>query len=199
MADPIEAFPLTWPAGVARSRSRHRAQFTQTVTSAQDGLMRELRMLGASNIVVSSDVGPRKNDGMLYARANMNPADPGVAVYFARKGKQVVFACDKWHGVHNNIHAIAKTIEALRGIERWGSAEMMDAAFTGFAALPAPSVAPARHWSAVLGVPPNATVEDARAAYRRLIRDAHPDTGGSDEKATELNLALERALEASGG
>lgn len=189
----IEAFPLTWPAGVRRSPRRQSATFQQTVSSAQDGLMHQLRLMGARNIVISSDVGPRKNDGTLYARANMNPPDPGVAVYFDRKGQRVCFACDKWYGVHNNIHAIAKTIEALRGIERWGSAEMLDAAFTGFAALPATAGGGLRDWTEVLGIPATASHDEKKAAYRRLTMERHPDRGGSDEAMAELNLAFEAA------
>ena len=31
---------------------------------------------------------------------------------------------------------LAKSIEAMRGIERWGPSQMMERTFTGFAALP---------------------------------------------------------------
>jgi len=47
-------------------------------------------------------------------------------------------ACDRWDKVQDNIYAIAMTIEPLRGIERWGSGSMVEQAFTGFFALPAP-------------------------------------------------------------
>lgn len=46
------------------------------------------------------------------------------------------FACEKWQDVYGNIYAIGKTIEALRGIERWGTGDMVEQAFTGFVALP---------------------------------------------------------------
>jgi len=42
----------------------------------------------------------------------------------------------------------------------------------------------------VLGVPRDASLSDIKAAYRRLIRAAHPDReGGSDKAAAELNQA----------
>jgi curved DNA-binding protein CbpA len=42
---------------------------------------------------------------------------------------------------------------------------------------------------AILGVEPGASVEAVQAAYRRLIRMAHPDQGGTRGLAAQLNLA----------
>lgn len=42
----------------------------------------------------------------------------------------------------------------------------------------------------ILGLPPDATVEDAKAAYRRLAQIHHPDKGGTVEKFRQLALAL---------
>ena len=42
---------------------------------------------------------------------------------------------------------------------------------------------------AVLGLRPGASEEDIRAAHRRLMRTAHPDTGGSDWVAARINQA----------
>lgn len=43
----------------------------------------------------------------------------------------------------------------------------------------------------LLQVRRDASAEVITAAYRRLMRDAHPDHGGSAEKATALNVAYE--------
>jgi hypothetical protein len=64
-------------------------------------------------------------------------------------------------GINRNIYAIAKTIEALRGIERWGSGSMVEQAFTGFVTLPAPK----SPWE-VIGVPRGASSEEIEAAFR---------------------------------
>lgn len=42
---------------------------------------------------------------------------------------------------------------------------------------------------AVLGVKPDASVEEIKAAHRRLMRKVHPDQGGSDELASRVNRA----------
>ena len=43
----------------------------------------------------------------------------------------------------------------------------------------------------VLGVPPNATVEVIKAAYRRRIREVHPDAGGESASPLEVTAITE--------
>jgi len=129
-------------------------------------------------------------DGIPYANRR-NPDDPAAAVYFKRNGKPFCFACDRWDRVEDNVWAIAKTIDALRGIERWGTGEMGGAAFTGFAALPAPTSKGG--WFIVLGVPSHASTSEVEEAYTRMARKHHPDRNPGDHNATvmmqEINAA----------
>jgi len=46
----------------------------------------------------------------------------------------------------------------------------------------------------VLGLRPGATDEEIRSAHHRLMRTAHPDSGGSDWLATRINLARDILL-----
>jgi hypothetical protein len=46
----------------------------------------------------------------------------------------------------------------------------------------------------VLGVAPEATAEDIRAAHRRLIAAVHPDRGGSLELTRQINAARDLLL-----
>ncbi len=46
----------------------------------------------------------------------------------------------------------------------------------------------------VLGLAPGASADDIRAAHRRLMRGAHPDSGGSDWLATRINQARDVLL-----
>ncbi len=48
---------------------------------------------------------------------------------------------------------------------------------------------------ALLGLPEGASVEDIRAAHRRLMRSAHPDRGGSAWLAARLNAARDLLLD----
>ena len=61
---------------------------------------------------------------------------------------------------------------------------MIERAFSGFVALPAPK---APH--EVLGVEPNATGAEIDAAYRRKAKALHPDVpGGVQNAMAELNV-----------
>lgn len=46
----------------------------------------------------------------------------------------------------------------------------------------------------ILGVGPEAEAAEIQAAYMRLMRMAHPDRGGTDGLAAQLNAARERLL-----
>ena len=46
----------------------------------------------------------------------------------------------------------------------------------------------------ILGVGPDASAGDIRAAHSRLIRMAHPDAGGTTGLAAQLNAARDRLL-----
>jgi len=46
----------------------------------------------------------------------------------------------------------------------------------------------------VLGVSPKASNQEIKAAHRRLMREHHPDRGGSDEQAARLNEARDVLL-----
>lgn len=190
-----EAYPLYWPEGRARTAAykRQASRFTTGFGMAAKTVMDEIRRLGGRLPIVSTNV-PLRRDGLPLASAK-RVDDPGVAVYFTYKTKQVCFACDRWNKVEDNIWAVAKTIEAMRGIARWGTGDMLDAAFTGFAALPAPGSHHVRPWFEVLGYvsPAGLTQAEVEARYRTLAREKHPDVGGSGEQMAELNAARAEA------
>lgn len=47
---------------------------------------------------------------------------------------------------------------------------------------------------AVLGLGPQASIEELRLARRRLARSSHPDVGGSQQRMQEINAAYQSAL-----
>lgn len=184
-----EAYPLYWPEGWKRSKYREHSRFKTGFGAARNLLFAELERMGARKVILSTCI-PLRNDGL--PRANMRPdgGDSGVAVYFQRNGKDMVFACDKYRETCDNIYAIAKTIDAMRGIERWGASDMMERAFAGFKALAATSE---ENWWDVLECRPDATPDVIQLQYRARVRDAHPDSGGSVEAMQRLNMARDRA------
>ena len=192
----IEAYPLYWPEGRQRTPLAYRepAKFECTMARARDDVLHEIKLMKGSDPIISTNVALRR-DG-LPSGNQKRVDDCGVAVYFTYNGEQVCFACDRWDKIEHNMRAIAKTIEALRGIARWGTGDMMQAAFRGFAALPDQSNG--NNWRRVFGFTAFEIVmiDDVRARYRKMAAEAHPDRGGSNERMAVLNLAWQKAQEA---
>jgi hypothetical protein len=190
----VESYPLHWPAGWPRSTSsqRGKSRFSGQTFNQIKELQRELRLLGARNVVISSNV-PVRQDGLPYAdAAKRRYDDPGVAVYFTLKGKPLAMARDRYWTPWENMRSLVLAIEAIRSIERHGGQTMMERAFSGFTALPAPKSC----WE-ILGLSPSASVQAIKAQFTVKAKTAHPDVGGSDAAMAELIVAREEALKAS--
>ena len=196
----VPAYPLQWPTGWPRARFRQRAPFgttgrsrsgskeALTVADARSRLQEQVDLLVAKGVTLSTNIELRL-DGL--PRSGMpEPRDVGAALYFTLNRKQTVLACDKWDRVADNIAAIAKHIEALRGIDRWGVGTAAQA-FAGYQMLAAPE-----QWWQVLGVSQNATRDEIQRAYREKARTAHPDAGGNDAAMSRLNAARDQGLSA---
>ena len=78
----------------------------------------------------------------------------------------------------------------MRAIERHGGAAILNRAFTGFIALPAPE----QPWQ-VLGVGMNASREEIEEAYRKLAAKHHPDRGGNPQEMARINAARDDLYE----
>jgi hypothetical protein len=195
----VEAYPLQWPVGRPRTEPyrRKRAIFKTPRGKAIGGLLAEIKRLGGRSVVISSNLATYERGGQAIPYAGQRVDDPGVAVYFELKGRQRCFALDRYTSIDDNIHAVELTIMALRGVERWGGAEMMDAAFSGFQALPAPDGSPMigkPPWYAVLGVDLNSTKEEIRRRYLELAKETHPDSGGSVTTFQAIKEAYEEGM-----
>lgn len=209
----VNAYPLSWPDGWPRSTVRKTAKFGKrttdpgrtwqnlgrlTVAQADLRVRQELAALGvrdgdavvSANLVLRLDGRPRSDQN--------KPDDPGVAVYWqAKHGEPMrVMAIDIYDRVEDNLAAIAATLSAMRAIARHGGARILERAFTGFVALPPPND---DWWTKVLGLEnePAPIAESAvMSAYRRRLKDLHPDHGGSgtSEQIERLQAARDLAL-----
>lgn len=200
------AYPLCWPEGWKRTpaHQRQRARYKVTGERATDQLIQELKRMGAarSAIVLSTNIVLR-NDGLPYSKQPRHMTDdPGVAVYWStRSFKDRVIACDKWHDVYDNIHALGLSIAAMRSIDRAGASQVLERAFTAFGALPPSSstAPPERPWWEVFGLKQELLeaydVAMLSARYRDLAKQAHPDqNGGNGQAMVELNRAQAQML-----
>ena len=194
-------YPLQWPEGWKRTQSYQRktATFSRqgkalTVFDGVQRMLDELQRLGVhqDDVIVSTNLQTRL-DGL--PRSNQaRPGDPGVCVYWKpAKSPMRCMAVDRYDEVQDNLAAVAATLEAMRSIERHGGAAILDRAFTGFAALPAPAGGK-RDWWTVLELPSTASQAEIRDAFNRLAREHHPDRGGTDERMAEIIRARDEAL-----
>lgn len=200
--DTPQRYPLFWPAGWPRAKQRETAAFgtmrekagagykSRSILSMDEAMKRleaQLEALGAKDIVLSTN---QELNLRGIPRGDRPPTDPGAALYFTLRGRNIALACDKWNRLADNIGALAKHIEAMRGMDRWGVGTV-EQLFTGYTMLPAPE-----QWWNVLGVKRTATEAEVKAAYRRLAAEAHPDKhDGSQAAMSRLNNARDRALE----
>lgn len=199
----IEAYPLTWPPGWRRATSRTNAKFNVGGSGGErkrrveisDGVNRVYQQLGAFGVrerdVIISSMLRIRLDGQPYRDQPVGGLDPGVAVYWKHRGTEKCMAIDRYTRLADNLAAIAATLEAMRAIDRHGGAEILDRAFTGFAALSAPEQP-----FQVLGVGANASREEVERAYRLLASEHHPDKGGDEAQMARINRARDALMEA---
>jgi hypothetical protein len=188
------AYPLQWPPGWPRTPATERSrgyQFKEaggeygkkfvTLDRARRLLREELALLGAADVVVSSN-------HRTGASATVG-GDHGVALYFTLNGRQMAMACDRFDNRPANMRSLGLAIEAMRQLERHGGGSMMERAFTGFAALPPPRSC----WD-LLGIDPGASPETVKAAFRAKAMESHPDRGGNNIDMAALTRARDEAL-----
>lgn len=209
----LASHPLAWPEGWPRHKGvRQEARFSKgeirasnvtgrTDISMVDAMKRvhyELDRLGvnviddcviSTNLKINMSGLPRSDQG--------EPGDPGVAIYWQKKGLPMrVMAIDIYSRARDNVAAVAATLEAMRKVERHGGAQILDRAFAGFLALPKPS---GPEWWEVLKFNLAGEVitrEAIMTRYRELARTRHQDSDtGSEHQMAELNRARDQALQ----
>lgn len=189
------AYPLHWPVGFPRSNEHKPSRFSTSISGAVRNVMDELRRFGndtgnpVENVVISSNV----------SLGSDRPKDPGVAVYFRWNGIDSCIAVDRYRYPEENLQAIALVIAADRTKLRHGGLNIVRAAWRGYAALPPPTGADGqlmRPWWQVLGLPEGATLDQAEARYRELVKQHHPDRGGDPARFNEIADAISKARSA---
>jgi hypothetical protein len=195
---PVKYVPLDWPVGTPRTRLRaDNYRFKVSLDTACHQLEDELRLLQAEDVVITSNAVLSRSGLPLSDQKRV--ADPGVAIYWRRKGRGHVMACDRWNSLRSNFRELGLALAALRRLQDSGVSEMVDRVFQGFLALPA-STTPKRAWWEVLNVPRETTNFDfVRVQYHAQLRTKHPDHGGTQEEFLELQEAYDAARRDLGG
>jgi hypothetical protein len=194
-------YPLSFPADRPRTSPGDRKEALWrnagsriTLSAAKERLRQQVNAMTRQgrpwrvlNQVLSTNIRYTASGSRDQSVSRRDPDDAGVAFYFDLDGKPHVLACDRWNTVADNIAAIAAHIEALRGQERWGVADLRQA-FAGHVALPAPDP-----WWGVLGVDRGASIDVITAVYRTKSKTAHPNAGGRRAEWDRLQAAYEAA------
>jgi hypothetical protein len=200
-----DAFPLAWPDGWPRATGAlkdGRSNFQRpasagrywTFIEAREALLSELLMVSdLRSAVISSDWRLGARGAVLLGAPR--PKDEAIAIYFTRKGRSYVMACDRYTRSEENMRSLTLALAAMRQLERHGGGVMLERAFAGFLALPQPKTC----WEVLgLGTGVTSTAGDVQAAWRELARKTHPDQGGNHAAMAELNAARDAALKILG-
>lgn len=189
-----------WPGPITARRTR--GPFKNLgLPKVLGSLERELRALRARDIIIRAFIPADqiRLDG--WPRANARATSPGVVLEFvsdATKSQQR-FYCDRFLYWENDLLSIARAMENLRAIDRWGVNKGGEQ-YAGYRAIAAQSSAGdntrlheaaallARHGGArPLEVLTSATL--ARDAWRRARMATHPDRGGSADEFRAVDQA----------
>jgi len=184
----LRAFPRE------RTRLRRSAAFRASYSDTVDLLVKELSQLRVSTAVVEVAVDGRELRADGLPRATANPSDPGVVLWFVRNGQNVCMPCDRFDDWQDNLRAIAKSLEALRAVDRYGVTTAGEQ-YQGWTRLGQGNgsrfeskEAAASFLSRVLG---NDLKNYARDTCRREVeKRTHPDKGGSDAEFKAAQEAL---------
>lgn len=186
-------YPLTWPLGYKRAKELKDGLFKQSWSSAKEELIRQLELLGAERVVISSNrpLSTWENARRIAEAERKAIRDPGVAVYFQRKSKDLVLACDSFDEIWKNVYAIALVIDGIRRSERYEIPGFLDNVFKGFQKLlPGSYKDP---W-ALLGVKEYSTDAEIDAAYKNQARRFNEaGTEPNPEMMRDLNWARDEA------
>lgn len=171
--------PITDRTPFRGAEHRKNSLFDVTYEQCLTLLERELWFLDAQRVVLECDVAEHqiRNDGQI--RADASPASPCVRLAFDSNQGPLTYATDlfirpSWkHGKRvmqkdwqHNLYAIAKGLEALRMVDRYGITARGEQ-YTGFKALPAGRAMPASHMTATEA----RTVLLGLAGYGDLVDD----------------------------
>ena len=123
---------------------------------------------------------------------------PGVIVNFESKHGPLRYMTDEFDSWPANLHAVARGLEALRKLERYGISSRGEQ-YTGWRQLESggmgreAAIELLREWGGL--IPLHAEdPERIKSAYRRSAQVTHPDTGGSEHMFNAVQTARDRLL-----
>lgn len=191
-------------AAIAKQNGPRCSRFKAAPKAAWDLLQREMRMIDAISAVLELDAPAhriQKRSGEWSADAR--PNEPGVVLTIERRDKPALrMVCCEFRVWTDNVYAIARSLEALRMVDRYGCTASGEQ-YVGFAALPPPGEASRdtvqEAIDLILEVSGDIAVRDGwvhQDSIAAAIRMAHPDHGGTAERLTRVLQARKTLADA---
>jgi hypothetical protein len=187
----------TWPG--KETKGRKIAPFSLSYSRCLSALEKELKHLGAHEIIVQAFLCENdiRNDG--WPRSSAKFYHPGIVLSFITKdGSQISFPCDTYRHWEGNLRAICLTLTALRAIDRYGVTQRAEQ-YQGWKQIESPAHQRPKdtEWAygylaALNNVEPGAIRGNRAAldiAYRTAAKKTHPDAGGNVEAFQTLQEA----------
>lgn len=206
-----------WPGTLIPDRDRQHSRFKTTgyesyrrksvpLGDTLELLDREMRMLGAKDaeLLVAIAPGDFRLDGK--PRAQAKAEHPGIILSFDTKHGHLSYPCDTFTTWQDNLRAVAKGLEALRMVDRFGVTKHGEQ-YRGFLALEATAMpagftsvdgAIAYLTSVIDGDPEASGPAGLRTIVRWAKRRTHPDTDGGSAEAFQRVTAAEQYLKQNG-
>lgn len=197
---------VTWPGRMTPADQRRPARYDASPNKTRDELLRELELLGATDVFIQGAYSDDqiRLDGM--PRAGAAPSHPGIILTYTTARGTFQLPCDTFQSPEQNLRAIVLTLQRLRLIEETG-VKTHGRQYEGFKALPpATADAPMSPATAAASLTILAGVGEDEAAvamqilrsreyfnvmYRRAAMRTHPDRGGRQDLFERLQRAAE--------
>lgn len=190
-----------WPGEL--TRQRRASNFSATFSDTLRILRREIYNIvdtkaqqDSAEVLIAIPAGAFRLDGRPYANAKAE--HPGIIFSIDSRHGHLSYPCDTFTTWQDNLRAVAKALEALRMVDRYGVTKRGEQ-YRGFLAIEA-TAAPAGFTSAqdaaeflasivgdeiLIPIGPNY----AKVLTRRAQRRAHPDHGGDAATFQRVSLA----------
>lgn len=153
-----------WPyEGQERIPSRFRTTWSGSLDKLED----EIQRVGGRDILIGIVIADDqlRMDGT--PKQNFKVLHPGAEVSFTDDaGRRLTFHTDRYPNLHDNLHAIASGMEALRAVERHGIASTGQQ-YAGFQQLGAGDIDRGR------------MLVELHGSVTKALKATHPDHGGN--------------------
>lgn len=190
---------LDWPAELGeRTPADERAStsnFQATLGQTTSQLEKEMDRLDADRF--RAEIGNQHTKSNGLPLHNANPDDPGFVLRWTKDGRDHAVACDQYANLRDNVREVFLWMRETR----LSGDRPVQTGRSQFASAALPSgdeeavVAHTRPPHEILGVAPDAPEAAVKGAYRGLLKERHPDHGGTAEEFQELEAAKEAMLD----